>query len=148
MTHGFGHKFGIITKDQELVPPQYDQIDRFSDGIAGYRVGYLYGFLDKNGKEITPPQFGLLWTCKEGLARELVNRLQNLRKDQGLAVTDKIKIELASGQSFVQEAVQQHNAYICHETQALQLAIVDKVAKGVSLNLDGYTTHVSIALVS
>jgi valyl-tRNA synthetase len=82
---------------------------------------------------------------REGIARELVNRLQNLRKEQGLAVPDKIKISLAPGHLFVREAVQQHEAYICYETQALQLDIVDEMATGALLNLDGYDASVLIA---
>jgi isoleucyl-tRNA synthetase len=82
---------------------------------------------------------------QEGIARELVNRLQNLRKEHGLAVQDKIKIALAPGHPFVKEAVQQHKAYICYETQALQLDVVDAIATGALLYLDGYAVHLSIA---
>ena len=82
---------------------------------------------------------------QEGIARELVNRLQNLRKEQELAVLDKIKIALAPGHPFVREAVQQHEAYICYETQALQLDIVDEIATGALLDLDGYAVRVLIA---
>jgi isoleucyl-tRNA synthetase len=82
---------------------------------------------------------------QEGIARELVNRLQNLRKEQALAVLDKIKIALAPGHPFVREAVQQHEAYICYETQALQLDIVDEIATGALLDLDGYAVRVLIA---
>jgi isoleucyl-tRNA synthetase len=82
---------------------------------------------------------------QEGIARELVNRLQNLRKEQGLAVPDKIKITLAPGHPFVREAVQQYKAYICYETQALQLDVVDEIATGALLSLDGYAVRVLIA---
>lgn len=82
---------------------------------------------------------------QEGIARELVNRLQNLRKEQGLAVQDKIAITLASEHLFVQKAVQQHQAYICHETQALRLDIVAKITNGMHLDLDGYNVHVLLA---
>ncbi|MHA7877372.1 MAG: isoleucine--tRNA ligase [Bacteroidota bacterium] len=81
---------------------------------------------------------------QEGLARELVNRLQNVRKDQGLAVTDKIKITLVSEHLFIKSAVKQHERYICHETQALQLAVVDEIATGVRLDLDGAEVQVRI----
>lgn len=81
---------------------------------------------------------------QEGVARELVNRLQNLRKDQGLAVQDKINITLVPGHPFVKEAVQQHEAYICYETQALQLDIVEAIEKGVHLDLNGYQVQTLI----
>lgn len=54
----------------------------------------------------------------EGLARELINRVQNLRKDQGLEVTDKIILTIENNSS-VRSAVEQFKDYICSETLAL-----------------------------
>lgn len=84
---------------------------------------------------------------QEGFARELVNRLQNLRKTQGLAVADKIKITLSTADIWVQEALQQHTAYICHETQALQLEIAATLVTDILLNLDGYAVRALITRV-
>lgn len=53
----------------------------------------------------------------EGLARELINRVQNLRKDQGLEVTDKIILTIENNSS-VRSAVEQFKDYICSETLA------------------------------
>ena len=80
---------------------------------------------------------------QEGIARELVNRLQNLRKDQGMAVQDKVEVTLATQHSFIKEAIQEHTTYICHETQALRLVVVEG-KEGTVLDLDGYTVWVSI----
>jgi isoleucyl-tRNA synthetase len=53
----------------------------------------------------------------EGLARELVNRIQNLRKDKGLEVTDRIKLTIEkSADTF--DAFEQFKDYICSETLA------------------------------
>src|SRR5690606_19093480 len=57
---------------------------------------------------------------KEGIARELVNRIQNLRKESGFEVTDKIDIKLLKN-GFVQEAVESNMAYIKTETLAAEL---------------------------
>jgi isoleucyl-tRNA synthetase len=81
---------------------------------------------------------------QEGLARELVNRLQNLRKEQGLAVQDKINILLVPEHPFVKEAVQQYEAHICHETQALAMHIVEEIELGTTFNVDGYMMKVQI----
>jgi isoleucyl-tRNA synthetase len=59
----------------------------------------------------------------EGLARELINRVQNMRKDQGLEVTDKIILSIENNSS-VRLAVEQFKEYICSETLA-QLEWVD-----------------------
>ncbi len=57
----------------------------------------------------------------EGLAREFVNRVQNMRKDAGFEVTDKINIRFTSEDGFV-EAVNNFSSYITNETLAVNLA--------------------------
>jgi isoleucyl-tRNA synthetase len=81
---------------------------------------------------------------KEGLARELVNKIQNLRKEQGLAVQDKIQLMLASQEDFVTAAIKEHQAYICYETQALSLEQVDALSTSKTLILDDYTLHIKL----
>ncbi len=58
----------------------------------------------------------------EGLARELVNRVQRLRKDSGLEVTDRIRLAV-SGPEGVRAAVARHRAFIAGETLAADLAV-------------------------
>ena len=58
---------------------------------------------------------------QEGMARELVNRIQNLRKDLGFEVTDKIKVEY-SGSEQLNISVKEFNAYICSEVLATEIA--------------------------
>ncbi len=55
--------------------------------------------------------------ANEGLARELINRVQNLRKDQGLEVTDKIILQVENN-TIIHDAVEQFKEYICSETLA------------------------------
>jgi isoleucyl-tRNA synthetase len=81
---------------------------------------------------------------QEGIARELVNRLQNLRKYQGMAVQDKIKVTLAPGHPLVEAAIQQHKDYICHETQALAMHIVEEIDDGTTFDMDGYIVKVQV----
>src|SRR5690606_40186485 len=52
---------------------------------------------------------------KEGIARELVNRIQNIRKDSGFEVTDKVNVTLVS-QSEIEDAVRANETYIKAET--------------------------------
>jgi isoleucyl-tRNA synthetase len=63
----------------------------------------------------------------EGIAREFVNRLQNLRKDSGLEVTDKITIEIED-HDMIHEAVQTHSAYIGAQTLANSVKLVESVS--------------------
>jgi isoleucyl-tRNA synthetase len=81
---------------------------------------------------------------KEGLARELVNKIQNLRKEQDLAVQDKIQLTLASQDAFVTAAIKEHKGYICYETQALSFEQVDTLPSSEPLILDGYTLQIKL----
>jgi isoleucyl-tRNA synthetase len=62
----------------------------------------------------------------EGLARELVNRIQNLRKDSGFDVTDKINL-VVEKQGEIEAAVISNKNYICEETLALELLLSDSI---------------------
>jgi len=65
---------------------------------------------------------------QEGIAREMVNRIQNLRKELGFEVIDQIKIEY-SGDSELQESVQNHTQYIASEVLASSISFNDSVAE-------------------
>ena len=79
----------------------------------------------------------------EGIARELVNRIQNLRKDSGLEVTDRIDIQMKSHPEMDQ-AVEAFKRYIKDETLADELVLVKNEAKGMEVEFDGITTHLQI----
>ena len=53
----------------------------------------------------------------EGIARELINRVQNLRKDSGLEVTDRILLKVDTNE-FVKQAIQDNQEYVCNEVLA------------------------------
>ncbi len=63
---------------------------------------------------------------EEGLARELVNRIQNLRKERDLEVTDKIRVEVEK-KPVLETAIQHNYHYICSETLALSLHMPDRI---------------------
>lgn len=63
---------------------------------------------------------------QEGLARELVNRIQNLRKDSGLEVTDKIQLRVES-HPILDSAIDNNLDYICAETLAGSVEVVQKI---------------------
>ena len=78
----------------------------------------------------------------EGIARELVNRIQNIRKE-GFDVTDRIVVELQSGEW--DNAVNAHRDYICAETLCTRLDIVTAVTGGIEIELtEGMTTSIKI----
>ncbi|MEQ8425400.1 MAG: class I tRNA ligase family protein, partial [Cyclobacteriaceae bacterium] len=89
---------------------------------------------------------------QEGIARDFVNRIQNLRKEMGLEVLDKISIEvekstLHNGQGeSVASALDQFKDYISTETQALSLELKDKVTEGKEVDMDEYMLKVKISV--
>ena len=79
----------------------------------------------------------------EGIARELVNRIQNIRKEQ-FDVTDRIVVELQGGEW--DSAVERHREYICTETLCTSLTLVPEVKDGTPIELlDGQNTMIKIA---
>ncbi len=80
---------------------------------------------------------------KEGIARELVNRIQNLRKDSGFEVTDKINVTLLKN-GFVEEAVDSNMAYIKSETLTAELNFVESLENGVEIAFDEINTRLFI----
>jgi isoleucyl-tRNA synthetase len=85
---------------------------------------------------------------QEGLARELVNRLQNLRKDSGLEVQDKIRVTLADQQPELTAAVAAFGDYIRTETQALALNFAADVNGGSVLEFDDYSVPVRLEVAT
>jgi isoleucyl-tRNA synthetase len=85
---------------------------------------------------------------QEGLARELVNRLQNLRKDSGLEVQDKIRVTLADQQPELTAAVAAFGDYIRTETQALALDFAADVNGGSVLEFDDYSVPVRLEVAT
>ncbi len=79
----------------------------------------------------------------EGIARELVNRIQNIRKEQ-FDVTDRIVVTLQGGEWDA--AVKRHMDYICAETLCTSLTLVPEVSGGIPIELlDGQNTVISIS---
>ncbi len=80
---------------------------------------------------------------KEGIARELVNRIQNLRKDSGFEVTDRIDVQLQN-HADITAAVSENEAYIKMETLTSDLKIVDNLKDGIDIAFDEVNTKLSI----
>ena len=82
----------------------------------------------------------------EGMARELVNRIQNIRKE-GFDVTDRITIDLQSGEW--DEAVKRHMEYICTETLCTRLQLLPTVENGTTIEIiEGRNTDIAIRKVN
>ena len=80
---------------------------------------------------------------RAGIARELVNRIQNIRKSSGLEITDKIKITLSKNQQ-TDDAVNEYKDYICNQVLGTSLTLTDEVENGTELNFDDFSLYVSV----
>src|SRR5690349_5532776 len=83
---------------------------------------------------------------KEGIARDFVNRVQNLRKEMGLEVLDKISIEVERDGETVTSALTSFRDYISTETQALKLELKDKLAGAAEVDMDEFMLKVKISV--
>ncbi|GIV39937.1 MAG: isoleucine--tRNA ligase [Thermonema sp.] len=82
----------------------------------------------------------------EGIARDVVNRIQNLRKDLQFEVQDKIAIHIQRLDELFNRAIETHKPYIMQETQALQLELVDELPEAHVFDLDGRELRVAVSL--
>lgn len=84
---------------------------------------------------------------QEGIAREMVNRIQNLRKEKGFEVTDRIALQVQK-HDLINQAIENNKGYICSETLAdsLELADLVKPEHGLAVEIeDGVETVISIS---
>ena len=82
----------------------------------------------------------------EGIARELVNRIQNLRKEKGLEITDKIRVTLKKD-GVIDEAVESNATYIKNETLTKELVLKEEINNGNSIVFDDVNTELLLEKV-
>jgi isoleucyl-tRNA synthetase len=83
---------------------------------------------------------------QEGIARELVNRIQNIRKSSGLEITDRIRIEILESEA-INHAVLSHKDYITSQTLADSLVLVKEISDGSDLDFEEYNVVVKVSKV-
>ena len=80
---------------------------------------------------------------KEGVAREMINRIQNLRKDRGLEVTDKIILYLKED-ALLNEVFETHQEYIQQETLTDKIVVEKSIDEGETIEFDQIKTVVNL----
>ena len=121
----------------KIVKLQRDDVEITSQDIEGWLVaneGNITVALDVTISEALK---------EEGIARELVNRIQNLRKDSGFEVTDKISVQLQEDANIVQ-AVKTNIDYIKAETLTDDLKIINQLNSGIEIAFDDVNTKLFI----
>ena len=130
--------FGI---DGEKIDITLSDVEIMSEDIVGWLVaneGKLTVALDIN---ITDD------LRNEGIAREFINRIQNIRKDSGFEVTDKVDIEIQSN-SDLNAAVEAFRDYISAQTLAKSVKIVEKTENGTPIDINGSDVNISVKKIT
>jgi isoleucyl-tRNA synthetase len=110
----------MITVENEEVALSLEDVEILSEDIPGWQVavqGTLTVALDITLTDDLK---------EEGIARELINRIQNMRKDKGFDVTDKISVQIKNHEKII-AAVNKNLNYICTETLATSLSLVEQM---------------------
>lgn len=111
--------YAILLEDVEIV----------AEDVPGWQVANL-------GKLTVALDVTLTEELKqEGISRELVNRIQNLRKDQGFEVTDKIDV-IVKDHPYIADAVKNNLSYICTEILANSFELINELNAGELVKID------------
>ncbi|KAA6350698.1 Isoleucine--tRNA ligase [termite gut metagenome] len=126
--HIAGEKVTIETNDVEII----------NEDIPGWLVA-------NEGKLTVALEVTITGELRrEGIARELINRIQNIRKSKGFEITDKIKMVLSKNPQ-TDDAVNEYSGYICNQVLANSLVLGDEIENGVELEFDDFSLFVDIA---
>ena len=109
----------LIINGQQI-PLTQDDVEIISEDIPGWQVA-------NDGKLTVALDITVTGELRyEGIAREFINRIQNIRKENGYDVTDKIRVQIEDHE-FVREAVLRHSAYIGSQTLATAVTLINEV---------------------
>ncbi len=134
--------FFNIEIEGEMIELQLTDVEISSQDIPGWLVASEDGLtvaLDINLTDVLK---------KEGLSRDIVNRIQNLRKDQNLEVQDKIDILYSTHDKLIKEAIEVHQQSIQHETQAKTILFNADLPNGISIDIDGAEIIIQLNVIS
>ncbi|MDR0430652.1 MAG: isoleucine--tRNA ligase [Tannerellaceae bacterium] len=128
--------FAFQIEGQEAVVERGD-VEIISEDIPGWLVA-------NEGKLTVALDITITDTLhKEGLARELVNRIQNLRKSNGLDITDKIKIHILTSPDM-DETIQEYGDYIKKQVLAVSMKVVDILSDAVIFDFEDFNISIRI----
>lgn len=114
-------------------------VEIFSEDIPGWLVANSGSVTIALDITVTPE------LRREGIARELINRIQNIRKERGYNITDKITLRF-SPSAETDDAIREYAAYISTQVLAEALDIAPVSDSAVSLDIDGQTVSVDVNL--
>jgi isoleucyl-tRNA synthetase len=130
-------KLSLVISGNSIILTSED-VEISSQDIPGWLVANANGITVALDITISPE------LKQEGIARELVNRIQNIRKDSGFEVTDKIKVQIQrSGE--LEQAIKNNESYIKDETLTEELNFVENLESGIEIEFDEIKTKILIS---
>ena len=126
-----------ISLEGEIVEILREEVEIQSEDVAGWLVASRNAFTVALDVSVTPE------LENEGNARELVNRIQKIRKDQDLALTDRIIVEIQSDPDL-DHSFTDFNAYICAEILADQVLLKQGLTEGVETEINGKMLKINV----
>ncbi|MBC8034071.1 MAG: isoleucine--tRNA ligase, partial [Chitinophagaceae bacterium] len=127
----------ILFIDNEALILQLNEVEITSDDIPGWTVASKDGLTVALDVTVTPE------LENEGNARELVNRIQKLRKESGFDLTDRITVKV-SALNELNSSFSQFNDYICAEILADKLELVAEITGGVEIEVNDVLFKISV----
>ncbi|NGZ44822.1 isoleucine--tRNA ligase [Cytophagaceae bacterium 50C-KIRBA] len=115
-------------------------VEILTEDMPGYLTASESGLTIALDSQLSPS------LVREGMAREFVNRIQNLRKDSGFDVVDKINIDVLKGDVAWEESIREFGAYICQEVQALSINWKDSIDNASEISIDDTTLSVKVTV--
>ncbi len=129
--------YAFTLSDGSNVVIESSDVDIYSEDIPGWLVA-------NEGRLTVALEVTLTDELRrEGIARELVNRIQNLRKSSGFEITDKISITISKNPQ-TDDAVTEYKDYICNQVLGTRLTLVDTVEDGTELSFDDFSLHIRV----
>ena len=128
----------ILVSSEKSITLTLEEVEISSQDIPGWLVANSNGITVALDITISED------LRKEGIARELVNRIQNIRKDSGFEVTDKIKVQIQNNET-IEQAVQANLSYIQSETLTNELIFVSEIKNGIEIEFDELKTIILIS---
>ncbi len=122
-----GTPYSIVLADVEII----------AEDIPGWQVTNLGNLTVALDVSITPE------LKREGLSRELINRIQNLRKELNFEVTDRINVNLQND-NVIADAVVQNKTYICAEILADDIILAENIANGNKIVIEDVELQILI----
>lgn len=124
--------------DQLTATITLDDVEIISEDIEGWLVASEGNVTIALDTEITPE------LRAEGIARELVNRIQNLRKTSGFDVTDRIRLAIETPDPDIRASIEQLQSYVMEETLAVELVHTALGDRGTVVDLDGSYVRIHV----